>query len=381
MFFQLSEEQRILKHSLRKYLDSKVEPVLRDNGEKHFSRETMQGFLKTLGKFGLGTAPHPKKWGGFGTDWLTHLIVFEEVVYTSLDLAIPGFVNAIAVEMIRQCGSDELKEKYLPETLSGELFASLGVSEPEVGSDVSAVRTRASLKDGDWVINGEKTWVSNGDYSDFHICTCRTGDDEISHILVDRHLHGYDTVNIEKIALNMQSTAQLFLSDVRVPENYILGKRGDGLKNTLKIFEIARCHMAVWGIGIARRAMDEAIHYSQERVQHGKRIAGHQLVAQKLADMATNIDAARLLVYRAIDMVQRGERAEKECSMAKVFGTEMAVTATRDALQIHGSNGVSRGFLVERLVREAIINPIPDGTTEIQKLIIARALTGIQAFR
>ena len=381
MDFTLTEEQNLLKDNLRRYLDSEVEPVLQAYGEKHIERDMMQGFLERLSEFGLVSAPMPEEWGGFGLDWPTHIIAFEEVVYTALDLGIPILSQAVGAELIRQFGSEELKEKYLRGIVSGKIIASLGVSEPGVGSDVAAVTTRAQLKDGEWVINGEKTWISNGTHSDIHICTCRTGENELSHILVDRHEHGYEAVNIDKMALNRQSTAQVFLSDVRVPEKYLLGERGHGLKNTLKIFEIARCHVAMWGIGIARRAMDEAIKYSQDRVQHGKPIAGHQLIADKLANMATRIDAGRLLVQRAIEMVHRDERAEKECSMAKWFSTEIAIEATRDAVQIHGGNGVTREFIVERLVREAIINPIPDGTTEIQKLIIARSLTGISAFR
>lgn len=159
-----------------------------------------------------------------------------------------------------------------------------------------------------------------------------------------------------------------------------MGAIGDGLKNTLVVFERARCHMAAWGYGLARRAMTEAIKYSQERIQHGKPIAGHQLIADKIATMATEIDAARLLTLRAGHMIDNGQRCDTECSMAKWYATEIGVKATRDALQIHGANGVTKEFIVERLVREAIIGPIPDGTNEIQKLIIARSLTGVQAF-
>ena len=257
----------------------------------------------------------------------------------------------------------------------------MGISEPDVGSDVAAVRTRA-VRDGDhWVINGEKTWITNGAYSDLLVCTCRTGENQISHILIDRAESPYEVRDIEKMALNGQSTAQIFLSDCRVPVDNMLGQPGDGLRNTLKVFEIARCHMAMWSIGIARRALDEAIAYAKERSQHGRKIAGHQLIADKLANMATQIDAARLLTHRAIALVDAGVRAETECAMAKWFATEMAIGVTRDALQIHGGNGVTREFIVERLVREAIICPIPDGTTEIQKLIISRALTGVGAFR
>ena len=205
------------------------------------------------------------------------------------------------------------------------------------------MKTRA-VRDGDhWVINGEKTWITNGEYSDLFVCTCRTGEGELSHILIDREEHGYDVKGIKKLALNGQSTAQIFLSDVRVPVSNTVGEQGAGLKNTLKSFEYARCHMAMWGIGVARRAMDEAIKYAQERSQHGKPIAGHQLIADKIASMATKIDAGRLLAHRAMSMVQADQRADVECSMAKWYGTEIAVTATRDAVEIQGVRGRATG--------------------------------------
>ncbi len=381
MSYAPSEEQRMVIESLRKFLDAEIEPAFRAHGEGFIAKEQMKRWIQGLSEFGLINAPHEERWGGLGMDWLTHLMVFEEVVYSSLDIAIPGMINTVGAELLHRFASQEIKERYLPSLISGEQFIAIGISEPDVGSDVAGVRTRA-VRDGDhWVINGEKTWITNGAYSDVLICTCRTDDNEVSHILVDRADHGYEVVDIQKMALNGQSTAQVFLTDVRVPVSNTIGEVGAGIRNTLMVFELARCHMAMWGIGIARRAMDEAIAYSQNRVQHGKPIAGHQLVAEKIATMATKIDAGRLLAHRAITMVQEGIRADKECSMAKWYGTELAVDATRDALQIHGGNGVTREFIVERLVREAIICPIPDGTTEIQKLLIARSLTGIDAFR
>ena len=198
---------------------------------------------------------------------------------------------------------------------------------------------------------------------------------------MDRKEHGYETRDIKKMGLNAQSTAQIFLDDVRVPIANTIGEVGRGLQQTLVVFERARVHMAMWGISLARRALEESIRYAQERNQHGKQIAGHQLIADKIAVMATEIDAARLLTLRAAGMIDRGERCDKECAMAKWYGTEIAVNATRQAVQIHGGNGVTTDFIVERLAREAIIGPIPDGTTEIQKLLIARTLTGVQAFK
>lgn len=381
MNFALTDEQKMAVDSVRRFLDERLEPEIRSHGDTFIPKALMQKWTQELTAFGHITAPHIEQWGGMDLGWLTHLLVFEEIVYSSLDVAIPGFINAVGAELIRRTATSDIQQRYLPGLIAGELFVSMGISEPDVGSDVAAVRTRA-VRDGDhWVINGEKTWITNGAYSDVFICTCKTGDNEISHILIDRGESPYEVRDIEKMALNGQSTAQIFLSDCRVPAGNLLGRPGDGLRNTLKVFEIARCHMAMWSIGIARRAMHEAISYAQERTQHGRKIAGHQLIADKIATMATRIDAARLLTYRAITLVDSDVRAETECAMAKWYATEMAIGTTRDALQIHGGNGVTREFIVERLVREAIICPIPDGTTEIQKLIISRALTGIAAFR
>lgn len=381
MSFDMTEEQRMATDGLRKFLDNVIEPEYLAHGEGFIPKQKMQDWSRQLAEFGLTCAPHPEEWGGMGMDWATHIRLFEEVAVSSMDIALPIVINSVAADLLIHNASQEIKQKYLPGLLSGELFASVGISEPDVGSDVAAVKTRAVRDGDDWVINGEKTWISNGEYSDLFICTCKTGEGELTHILIDREDHGYEVRGIPKMALNGQSTAQIFLADVRVPVANTIGPIGSGLKNTLVTFERARCHMAAWGYSVARRAMEEAVKYSQDRSQHGKLIAGHQLIADKLATMATEIDAARLLTLRAIDMIDRGMRCDKECSMAKWYATEIAVKATRDALQIHGGNGVTKEFIVERLVREAIISPIPDGTTEIQKLLIARCLTGIQAFR
>ena len=380
MNFNMTEEQRIAVDSLRDFLDKVIEPEFVAHGEGFIPKEKMKGWLKALAPFGLINAPHPEKWGGVDMDWVTHLLLFEEVAVTSLDIGIPIVLNTVSADMLVHHAPEKIQEKYLPGLLTGELFLAMGISEPNVGSDVAAVSTKA-IRDGDhWVINGEKTWITNGVYADAFICTCKTGEGELTHILIDSETAGYEVRDIQKMALNGQSTAQIFLTDVRVPVENTIGPVGSGLKNTLKVFERARCHMAAWGYSVARRAMEEAIKYSQDRVQHGKPIAGHQLIAEKIATMATEIDAARLLTHRAASMIDAGLRCDNECSMAKWYATEIAVKATRDALQIHGANGVTKEFIVERLVREAIISPIPDGTTEIQKLIIARNLTGISAF-
>jgi len=379
----ISEEQRLAVAELRRHLDSKVEPIVVEYRDRFIPKEQMVAIVRDLVPFGLIAAPFAEEQGGMGLEWETHLRLYEEVVYTSADVAGPILINAVGADLLLRHGSAAQVRRYIPGVLAGELMLCVCISEPDVGSDVSAVSTRAR-RDGDhFVINGEKTWITNGGYADLAVVTARTSDEPragLTHFLVDRTEHGFESREIHKIALNSQSTAQLFFTDVRVPAENMLGNEGDGLRNTLQVFEVARLHVAMWALGIGRRAMDEAIRYAQNRVQHGKPIAGHQLIAAKLAEMATEIDAARLLIMRGAQLIQAGRRADKECAMAKWYATEIALKAARDALQIHGGNGVTREFLVEKLVREALVIPIPDGTTEIQKLLIARSLTGVSAF-
>ncbi|MGB0954526.1 MAG: acyl-CoA dehydrogenase family protein [Panacagrimonas sp.] len=377
----MTEEQQLAADGIRKLMRERIEPEFLAYREQAIPRQQMQNWMMQLVEFGLVTAPQGTRWGGMGSDWVTHLRLFEEVAASSLDIALPSLINVVASDLLDKLAPEHLQQRYLPGLMRGELFASVAISEPDVGSDVASVKTRARRDGDDWIINGEKTWITNGEYSDFLVCTCNVEGGGLTHILLDRQEHGYEVAGIPKIALNGQSTSQIFLSDVRVPVSNTIGEIGRGLKNTLTLFERARCHMAAWGYSIARRAMEEAIVYSTQRTQHGKPIAGHQLIADKLAVMATEIDAARLLTLRAGEMIDKGLRCDSEAAMAKWYGTEIAVRATREALQIHGGNGVTKEFIVERLAREAIIGPIPDGTTEIQRLLIARNLTGVQAFR
>lgn len=385
MNFQMTEEQILAVDQLRKFMDNELEPAVRKyvDHDEFIPKDRMKEFIKSLIQFGLVTAPHSEEIGGLGLDYTTHLRLYEEVAFSSIDLALPILIHVGGVEFLKKLAPEHIKKRYLPGLLNGDLMQSFCISEPAVGSNVADVGTRA-IKDGDhYIINGEKTWITNGEYCDFLICTARTSDgpNGLTHFLVDREEHGFETRGIRKIALNSQSTAQVFFDDVRVPATNIIGELGEGLRNTLTAFEQARLHMAAWGYGLARRALHESIKYAQERDQHGKPIAAHQLIAEKIAVMATEVDAARLLTLRAADMIDRGMRCDRECSMAKWYGTELAVRAGRAAVQIHGGNGVTKEFIVERLAREGIVAPIPDGTTEIQKLVVARSLTGVSAIR
>jgi alkylation response protein AidB-like acyl-CoA dehydrogenase len=379
-----TEEQQAAVDGLRRFLAAEAEPMFnKEYREKFVPREQMGAIVRKLTEFGLISGAVPESHGGMGLDWLTLIMLFEEVAATSIDLSVPVLINSFGAQMLQRLAPEPLQKRYLPGLLNGELFCSAGISEPDVGSNVLEIKTTAR-RDGDhYIINGEKTWISNGSYSDFLICTCRTGDDPrrgLTHFLLDRKEHPYEVRNIPKIAWNSQSTAQIFLTDVRVPASNMLGREGEALKNTLVMFERSRVFVAAQGLGIGRRALEEAVTYAKDRRQHGKVIAGHQLIAAMLAEMATNVDAARLLTYRAASMIEAGVPAEMEAAMAKYFACEAAVTVARQAVQIHGGNGVTREFLVEKLARDAIVVPIPEGTTQIQQLIIGRALTGVNAF-
>jgi alkylation response protein AidB-like acyl-CoA dehydrogenase len=379
-----TEEQQAAVDGLKRFLAAEIEPVFsKEYRDTFVPRERMGKIVRDLTKFGLISGTVSEAHGGMGLDWLTMVMLFEEVATASADLSVPVLINSFGAYMVEQLAPRHLRERYLPGLVSGELFCSIGISEPDVGSNVLEIKTRARRDGEHFVLNGEKTWISNGSYSDFLICTCRTGDDPkrgLTHFLLDRKEHPYEVREIHKIAWNSQSTAQIFLNDVRVPASNMIGKEGEALKNTLSMFERSRVFVAAQGLGIGRRALEEAVRYAQERRQHGKLIAGHQLIAAMLAEMATNVDASRLLVYRAASMIEAGVPAEMEAAMAKYFACEAAVTIARQAVQIHGGNGVTRDFLVEKLAREAIVAPIPEGTTQIQQLLIGRALTGVNAF-
>ena len=379
-----TEEQQQAVDGLRRFLADKIEPVFsKEYRDQFVPRDKMAEIMAQLAEFGLVSGMVSADHGGLGVDWLTSTMLFEEVAAASADLSVPVLINSFGAQILDRIAPAHLRERYLPGLVNGTAFCSVGISEPDVGSNVLEIKTRARRDGDDFIITGEKTWISNGMYSDFLICTCRTSDDPrrgLTHFLLDRKEHPYEVRNIKKIALNSQSTSQIFLDDVRVPAANIIGGEGDGLRNTLSLFERSRVFVAGQGLGVARRALEEAVRYAQERRQHGKVIAGHQLISAMLAEMATSVDAARLLVYRAASMIEAGVPAEMEAAMAKYFATEVAVKVARQAVQIHGANGVTTDFLVEKLAREAIVMTIPEGTTQIQQLIIGRALTGVNAF-
>lgn len=381
--FELSDDERMMIDSVRHYCQTEIGAFVKAHGaENYIPTEKMRELLKGLTEFGFVGGPIAQEHGGLGLSWKTFGLLLEELCAVSLSIGITAFIQTMVATLCEKLLSPELRDKYLPQILSCDAIACMGISEPDVGSNVVEIKCKAKPVEGGYVLSGEKTWISNGDYADICICVARTGDapTALDLFLVDRRESPFDSKNIHKMALNATSTAQLFFADCKVPEQHRLTQNGQGLRQVGSIFGVSRPLVGVFSVGLGRAALEAAVSYAQERKQHGKAIAGHQLISGYLAEMATKIDASRLLILRALDLLDRGVRCESESAMAKWFATELGVEITSQALQIHGGNGVTCEFPVERLFREARVCTIPEGTTEINKLIIGRCLTGISAF-
>jgi alkylation response protein AidB-like acyl-CoA dehydrogenase len=331
-------------------------------------------------EYGMCCAGVPEADGGLGLDILTSGLISEELARISPDLAGIGFVSEGVSLKLAMGGEPELKARYLPGLLSGELIGSSAVSEPDAGTHVRGMKTRA-VRDGEnWLITGEKMWTSNIAISDLVIVLARTDEDAFTVFLVDREEHGYETREIPRLGLDGWSLGQVVLDDVVVPAGNAIGGIGGGLRITMRGFERARCFISTVALGISRAALDEAIAYAQQRPSFGKLIGSHQLIQAMIAEMATDLDAARLLVYRGLKLLNQGRPFPIEAGMAKSFATEAATRITSKAIQVHGAFGISKEFAVERHFRNARLLTIPDGTTEINQLIIARHLLGLSAF-
>ena len=380
MDFQPPEELRMALDGWRRYVERDIRPIVDEYPDRLFPKDVAHELLRMTGPYGVGTGWVPEEDGGTGLDFLSSGLLYEELSRVSADLAGMAFVNEGAAIKIQRTGSDDMKARYLPGLLAGDLIGCSAISEPDVGSSVREIRTRA-VRDGDhYRITGEKMWISNSGIFDIAVIVARTDEQEFTMFLVDRKEHGFETRDIEKLGLKSWSLGQIVLSDVVVPKENIMGGLGGGLRESMKGFERSRCYISLLGLGMASAALDASITYAQERKQFGKAIGGHQLVQALIADMATALDASRLLVYRGLTFMDTGERCDVAAAMAKKFATEACVDITSKAIQVHGAFGISKEFPLERFFRGARMLTIPDGTTQINQLIIGRKLLGINAF-
>jgi short-chain 2-methylacyl-CoA dehydrogenase len=375
MDFDLSDEQQDVRRLVRDFADGEVRPVAEElDREKRFPYE----IVAKLGELGLMGIPYPQRYGGGGADNLSYAIAIEELARVDSSVAITvAAQTSLGTWPIYAFGSEEQKEEWLPGLCAGRTLSAFGLTEPEAGSDAGNTRTRATLEDGHWVINGAKQFITNSgtDITGFVTITARTGDDEISNILVPNGTPGYEIGEpYRKMGWNASDTRPLSFEDCRVPEENLVGQRGAGFKQFLQTLDGGRIGVSAMGVGLAQGALDEALGYAKERQAFGQPIAKYQAIQAKLADLSTEIEAARLLTYKAALEKDAGKTFTLTAAQAKLKTGRLAVRASEEAVQVHGGYGYIEEYPVCRFYRDAKILTIGEGTDEVQQMVIARAL-------
>jgi len=381
MDFDLSEEQRLWREAVHDFVAKEVKPKAKEVDESgEFNWEAIRKGA-ALGLLGMHV---PEKYGGSGLDSVSIMLAVEELGWGCGSTALSiGAHSALGCAPVANFGSEELKQKFLPNAASGKgKLAALALTEPGAGSDLKGgVQTRAELEGDQWVISGSKMWCTNAGIADFIVTLVRTsagtGSDSLSLIVVPSDAPGLSIGPAEKkMGLHGSPTHAVSYQMVRVPAANLVGERGKGLHYTLAALDGGRMGIGALAVGLAQAALDEALKYAKERHTFGQAIANYQAIQWMLADAETNIHAARLMVWQAAAAKDAGRPFAKEAAMAKVFATEMAEKVCRDAIQIHGGYGYSREFPVERIYRDARLMSIGEGTSEIMRLVIARHLLG-----
>ena len=375
MNFDLTDEQDAIRRLARDFADGEVRPVAEElDREKRFPYE----IVAKAGELGLMGIPYPEEYGGGGADTLSYALAIEELARVDSSVAITVAANSsLATWPIYAFGNDEQKQDWLPGLLAGTGLGSFGLTEPEAGSDAGNTRTRAKLEDGEWVIDGAKQFITNAgtDISAFVTITARTGDKEISNIIVPRDTPGYEVGEAyRKMGWNASDTRPLSFDGARVPEENLLGPRGKGFHQFLQTLDGGRISVSAMGVGLAQGALDEAVAYAKERQAFGQSISKFQAIQTKLADMSTEIEAARYLTYKAAVEKDQGRDFSQTAARAKLKTGRLAVRCCEEAVQIHGGYGYIEEYPVCRFYRDAKILTIGEGTDEVQQMVIARAL-------
>jgi alkylation response protein AidB-like acyl-CoA dehydrogenase len=375
MDFELSNEHRLIQTTVRDFAQQEVAPAAEElDREKRFPYE----IVAKLGELGLMGIPFPEEYGGGGGDSLAYAIAVEELTRVDSSVAITLCAHtSLGTQPVYLFGSEEQKREWMPQLCSGEKLGAFGLTEPEAGSDAGNVHTKARLEDGEWVIDGAKQFITNAgtDISGLVCITARTGEDEISNLIVPNGTPGYEQGEpYRKMGWNASDTRPLSFDGARVPEANLLGPRGMGFRQFLQVLDIGRIGVAAMGVGLAQGALDEALAYAKERRAFGQPISKYQAIQIKLADMATEIEAGRLLVYKAAIQKDRGENFSLTAAQAKLKTGRLAVRCAEEAVQIHGGYGYIEEYPVCRFYRDAKILTIGEGTDEVQQMVIARAL-------
>jgi alkylation response protein AidB-like acyl-CoA dehydrogenase len=380
MHFDLSDDHRLLQQTVRDFAVNEVAPVAEEHDRaKRFPYEV----VRKLGELGLMGIPFPEEYGGAGADTLAYAIAVEELTRIDSSVAITLCAHtSLGTQPIYLFGTEEQKREWLPVLTSGERLGAFGLTEPEAGSDAGNTQTRARLDEatGEWVVNGAKQFITNAgtDISGVVAITAVTGENgrkEISNLLVPNDTAGYEQgAPYRKMGWNASDTRPLTFTDARVPQENLLGRRGEGFKQFLHILDIGRIGVAAMGVGLAQGCLDEALRYAKERRAFGQAISKFQAIQAKLADMATEIEAARLLTYQAARLKDAGRDFTLTAAQAKLKTGRLAVRCAEEAVQIHGGYGFIEEYPVCRHYRDAKILTIGEGTDEVQQMVIARAL-------
>ena len=378
MSFQLTAEQEAIREAVREFGENEIRPIA---DEYEAAERYPHELLAEAADLDLVAPAVPEAYGGAGMDTISELIVTEEL--WRADAGVGGSISAarFGTEMLLEYGDEWMKEEWLPAITAGETPICTGISEPAHGSNVAGMETRAEKEGDEWVLNGQKMWITNGTVADVAIIMARTkpegGHGGISAFLTPTDVDGYDASRIDnKLGIRAQDTAEIVIDDLRVPEDNVVGGLHEGFYQLMEFFAPARADVGAQAVGVAQAALDASLDYAGEREQFGQPIGEFQAIQHKLAEMATDIEAARSLTYRAGAAIEAGDRdlATRLASMAKLFASEHAVDVADEAIPVHGGSGYVSDHPVERYYRDARITKIYDGTSEIQKNIIADRL-------
>ena len=374
MDFQLTKEQEFVRKMVREFATEEVEPLAADIDQEHrFPEETVE----KMAKYGLLGVPFPTKYGGAGGDSVSYAITVEEL---SKKCASTGVICSAHTSLccwpIFKWGNEDQKMKYLPDLLSGKKLGAFGLTEPNAGTDAAGQQTRAE-QDGDfWVLNGAKVFITNGGYADVFVVMAMTdkskGTKGITAFIVEKGDEGFSIGKTEdKMGICASSTTELIFQNCKIPKDRMLGGLGKGFKVAMSTLDGGRIGIASQALGIAQGALDVTVEYMKSRKQFGKKLSQMQALQFEVADLATRIEAARLLVYQAADMKERGLPYSKQSAMAKLFAAETAMHVTTKCVQLHGGYGYTKDYPVERMMRDAKITEIYEGTSEVQRMVIA----------
>ena len=377
MDFDLTPEQQQVRDVAREFARAELGDKIAPFDERH---EFPHEIVTKLGPLGFLGALVGEEFGGAGLDYVSYALIVEELCRGDASIGITMWAhNSLCTDHIATFGSSEQKRKYLPPLASGQVLGAWGLTEPGSGSDAAALATRAELRDGEWVLNGSKAFITNASVASTVVVMARTGPERrakgISTFILEKGMPGFSSGKpYRKLGLHASNTAELILEGARVPEANLLGERGTGFEQAMKVLEGGRIAMAAMGVGIAQAAVDQAVKYMKQRTAFGKTLAEFNGLQGMIADLATEVEVARLLTLRAAYLKDTGRPAMHAAAMAKLFASEAAMKAATKAVQIHGGAGYITEFPVERIFRDAKLTEIGEGTSEIQRMLIAREI-------